>query len=362
MTITYYNELALFTQEIDYKEGTLTVRYAQPSPKGGVNGHVTNGDVGADTLTIPLEPDLDAMNSNGETKQIDVNMHQSPTKAYLMSEECNEWFSGKLGWRTILAYLGPHRRKVLGNIAPGASDASDDHAISTGKDVKNNGATTNPPGLVSKLWQWGSTGGWSGRQNEDAITKESTSDPLTFADIAPYLVVTEESLAQVSERLPDGVEMDITKFRPNIVLQGAEQAWEEDFWGGIKLTTEAARTSTSDEQASKGGRMAEILLTSNCGRCVSINVDYDTGRACAGEDGTILKKLMRDRRVDVGNKWSPIFGRYGFLNTEEDAEEERELWVEIGSKVAVSRVNKARTTFRKLFRAVGVKKKLTEIL
>lgn len=31
-----------------------------------------------------------------------------------------------------------------------------------------------------------------------------------------------------------------------------------------------------------------------------------------GESGKLLKKMMKDRRVDKGNKWTPIFGRYGF--------------------------------------------------
>ncbi len=43
-------------------------------------------------------------------------------------------------------------------------------------------------------------------------------------------------------------------------------------------------------------------------------MDYKTGKVGTSESGTILKKLQKDRRVDQGAKYSPIFGRYGFLD------------------------------------------------
>lgn len=70
---------------------------------------------------------------------------------------------------------------------------------------------------------------WSQRNQTES------EEYITFADMAPYLVVTEESLHDVSARLAEGVEMDITKFRPNIVLSGSTEPWEEDFWGGLKI-------------------------------------------------------------------------------------------------------------------------------
>ena len=81
-------------------------------------------------------------------------------------------------------------------------------------------------------------------------------------------------------------------------------AYDEDYW--------AALTVSNSARAEKGSQ-AQILLTANCGRCSSINVDYHTGKTAEGDDGMVLKKMMKDRRVDPGNKHSPIFGRYGFL-------------------------------------------------
>ena len=80
-------------------------------------------------------------------------------------------------------------------------------------------------------------------------------------------------------------------------------------------------------------------MTSNCGRCSSLNVDYDTGKQAEGELGTVLKKLQKDRRVDSGTRWSPIFGRYGFL------EGEKELEVKIGDEIKVSMRNAERSVW-----------------
>ena len=181
-------------------------------------------------------------------------------------------------------------------------------------------------------------GSWaaSGSEHEDEGPAK-----ITFADCSAYLVVTVESLANVSSRLPDGEAMDVTKFRPNIVLSGSRGAWEEDFWGSLEFHS---ANQDSREGESVKEEPARMLLTANCARCLSINVDYDTGRQGKGEAGTMLKKLMRDRRVDRGNKWSPVFGRYGFLDKVKG-----DNWpvVSIGDEVVIGERNKERTIWRK---------------
>lgn len=89
--------------------------------------------------------------------------------------------------------------------------------------------------------------------------------------------------------------MDMTKFRPSIVVSGAEKTYEEDFWHEIQIGD------------------IKIVLAQNCGRCKSINVDYETGAPGKGEVGMIMARTSKDRPVDKGNKWHPVFGRYGFL-------------------------------------------------
>ena len=118
--------------------------------------------------------------------------------------------------------------------------------------------------------------------------------------------------------------MDMTKFRPNIVLSGAEKAYEEDYWANVNVNG------------------IDIQLAHNCVRCASLNVDYKTGKPGKGESGKVLAKLQKDRRVDAGHKWSPVFGRYCFWKSREPSK-----MLSVGDEVRVTRVNKERTKFSK---------------
>ena len=118
--------------------------------------------------------------------------------------------------------------------------------------------------------------------------------------------------------------MDIEKFRPNIVVEGAYEPYEEDYWGRVTV---------------KGG--TEILLPHNCVRCKSINIDYKTGKPGEGPSGEVLKRLQKDRRIDVGAKWSPVFGRYGFWGKGRE-----EVW-RVGDRVNVVKVNDGPTVWSK---------------
>ncbi len=288
MTITYYPELALFLQSIDTSSATLTVTYNPPHEK-------------SKSLEIGLEPEV------AHLEAIDVRLHQSPAKAYKMPGSVNAWFSECFGYKVLLAYIGSNRRPVLGNLSPTASQ----NGVAGSKSWLST-ITANVPGLIA--------------------SKGVEEEGLTFADCAAYLVVTEESLRDVNARLQDGTQMDMTKFRPNIVLSGAGEAYEEDFWGGITISPNKTKDASD---------VFEIVLTQNCGRCVSINVDYTTGKSGTGE-ANVLKKLMKDRRVDKGNKYSPIFGRYGFLSRAAVGQV-----IAVGDEVKVSKINKERTTFRR---------------
>lgn len=211
----------------------------------------------------------------------------------------------------MLVYLGPHLRSALGNLAPSATD-------------KNTVASNSWfPSISNAMPYLG-------------LTKSSNHEGITFADVAPYLIVTEESLHDVSSRLANGG-MDITKFRPNIVVSGSPTAYDEDYWRGLTIATRM-------ESGERGGGKVEFTLTQNCGRCNSINIDYKTGKQGADEAGTILKKLMRDRRVDKGVKYSPIFGRYAFLNAAETSKKT----ISLRDEVTVSKRNEERTVFSKL--------------
>jgi uncharacterized protein YcbX len=215
-----------------------------------------------ETLQIPLEPE------NLETlRRVDVNMHFSPSKGFDLGNKYSKWFSNRFGFKVILVYWGNNPRLVLGNL-PGRP---------TNQGPKARNAITK---IMTSLPVIGPT-----LEEDDGV--------IAFNDCAPYLVITESSLADVTARLPDGVEMDVTKFRANILLKTSDPAWAEDFWGELTFGEEGAK----------------ILLTGNCGRCNSLNVDYNTGASGTGRDGQVLRLLQKDRRVDQGTKYSPIFGR-----------------------------------------------------
>lgn len=255
----------------------------------------------------------------------------------------------------ILVYLGPHLRPVLGNVAPGSKSVNRmDKSNNTESDPSSSWVsrvTKAVPASLGSMWS---------QRSQTARSEEG----ITFADMAPYLIVTEESLHDVSARLAEGLEMDVTKFRPNIVLSGSAEPWEEDFWGGLKIIAKDDNTGElrdgeddddENEDVQRKDRIMELVLTSNCARCRSINVDYETGKQGTGEKGSVLKKLMHDRRVDKGMKYNPVFGRYAFLVPPTPTSKTtygkprpqratgRRRKISVGDEVFVSKRNESRT-------------------
>lgn len=292
MHVDRFPQMTLFLTDIVFPDenlkqsGKILVTFRPP--KGSVDG--------VKTLDIPLEPSVDAL------KTIDVVMHSSPTKAYDMGTQYNLWFSDCFGFDVVLAYIGKNRRPVLGNMPPSAA--------------ANKPAQS---GWLSSVAKTVAPFGF----NKVAEDNANAPEGITFADVAPYLVVSETSLHNVSARLPE--QMDMTKFRPNIVVSGAEKEFDEDFWAELKVNNDTT-----------------LLLTNNCARCRSINIDFETGAPKAGEMGTVLKKLMKDRRIDKGSKYSPIFGRYGFIDRGCEG-----VRIKVGDEVEVSKRNPEHTTLGK---------------
>lgn len=245
MLVSVFPEMTLFHTSIQLpssevaRDGEITVTFSPPEGK-------------KKTIIVPLEPDTTEMES------FDINMHSSPTQAKNMGEKFNDWFGSCFGFPVVLAYVGEGLRPVLFAKSVNAQPAK------------------------STSWLSRITSSVLSTNNSDS--KENEDRHIAFQDCAHFLVVTEESLKAVSARLPEGQEMDITKFRPNIVLSGAEQAWDEDFWGEVTLWGE-------DEGP-------KIELQHNCVRCKSVNIDYQTGKPGTGKAGQVLKLMQSDRRVD----------------------------------------------------------------
>ncbi|KAL8752468.1 MAG: hypothetical protein Q9199_005720 [Rusavskia elegans] len=307
MTVTYFPQMGLFTQEVDLSQGLFTLTHTPPPAPRTEN---EAEDDGRTILEIPLEPDTDAL------EKIDVSLHGSDAKALNMGKPINDWFSKCFGWEVMLVHLPQgHTRKVLGNLAPNSANGNEDQkAVNASQNSWFSTLTNYVPNIL---------------QGNEAKEK---NEGITFADCAPYLVVTQESLDDVTERLVEGWQADVTKFRPNIVLEGAASAYEEDYWGAISILPDPDHA-------------IDIILTQNCIRCQSLDIDYTTGTFGKGEEGTVLKKLMRDRRVDKGQKYSPVFGRYGFLADNNGSMGSRGGMVVIGDEVRVSKRNEERTQF-----------------
>ena len=289
------------------QNGKIIVTYRPPSSTGKQSK----------TLEVPLPPDVQGL------EELEIVMHESPTRAYNMGDRYNDWFSDCFEYPVVLAYLGKNRRRVLGSVAPSADTTREEQQGDSGKAA----------GWLSAIQSRITFVGWnpSSTQGVGEEAGEREDDGITFADCAAYLVVSQTSVDNVSARLPGEEEMDVTKFRPNIVVSGAETAFEEDFWGELMIGEEGIK----------------VVLTSNCVRCRSLNVDYATGSYGTGESGKVLQKLMADRRVDKGAKYSPAFGRYGFLvrNHMHAGEKAPTAKIRIGDRVEVSKILSERSTF-----------------
>jgi uncharacterized protein YcbX len=298
-------ECALFATSLepssDGAVDTLVVQYVQPTtPVVPAQPEMSV------PLRMPLEPDV------ANLERIDVNLHGSKaSRAYLMGGEVKTWFSACFGREVEVVYLGDGAREVLGQtLLPTSYEANQEKP--------------------AQSWL-----GWASSAVLGGTKEEAARPTIAFSDVAPLLVVSEASVRNVTARLSDGEKMDVRKFRPNIVVDGeGEDAFAEDFWGELELSP---TTSTASPPSANS---TTLILTANCARCISLNVDYTTGKFAEGEMGTVLKKLMKDRRVDSGAKWSPIFGRYAFLQSDM-----RDAQVSVGDVVKITRRLEERTTW-----------------
>jgi hypothetical protein len=170
--------------------------------------------------------------------------------------------------QTKLVYIGSNSRIVLGSGAPNG-----DMAL-----AKRAPLTAPLRRFIPRLFK-------------------TPTERITFQDIGQYLVVTKESNEQVSQRLAEGVDMDIHKFRPNIIVSGAPAAYDEDFWSQLVFP--------GDLKMNFGG---------TCWRCQAITVDLKNGGKAQGEEGEAWKRLAKDRRVDKGWKYGPVFGKYSYTS------------------------------------------------
>lgn len=247
-------------------------------------------------IRFPLRPRLDTL------EKVHVDMYGATTDAYDMGASFSAWFSSYLGFEARLVHLGQNSRPVLGSGAPHSDQAFRKSLPPVAYGVRRYLV----PSLLKKK-----------------------PERISFADMGQYLVVTAESNAEVGRRLREtdpsagNVQMDVTKFRPNIVVSGSPAPFDEEYWAELRFA---------------GG--AQIALTGNCLRCQSITVDYETGKPAADVGGQAWKKLSKDRRVDKGCTFMPVFGRYGYSPASNIGRE-----IRVGDEALLTRRNRDRTVF-----------------
>jgi uncharacterized protein YcbX len=102
-------------------------------------------------------------------------------------------------------------------------------------------------------------------------------DQVSFADAYPLLLTTTASLAALNGWRTEGEALPMTRFRPNLVIEGAP-AWAEDAWTGHRIRIGPV-----------GFRVARA-----CGRCLVTTIDQETGTR--GREP--LLTLAAHRRID----------------------------------------------------------------
>lgn len=120
-----------------------------------------------------------------------------------------------------------------------------------------------------------------GQGYDRPVAEYDASVQVSFADAYPLLLISEASLADLNQRLPEPIPMN--RFRPNLVVSGCDP-YAEDTWQQIQI----------------GPVRFEVAKA--CERCVITTTDQATGTRAGTEP---LKTLAAYRRVGKG----VIFGQ-----------------------------------------------------
>jgi uncharacterized protein YcbX len=107
----------------------------------------------------------------------------------------------------------------------------------------------------------------------------SSGSKVSFADGFPFLLISEESLADLNGRLAQPLPMN--RFRPNLVVAGGEP-YDEDRWTRLEI----------------GG--IRLRVVKPCGRCVVTTTDQATGERGKEPLRTLATYRKQDGEVMFG--------------------------------------------------------------
>ncbi len=118
-----------------------------------------------------------------------------------------------------------------------------------------------------------------------AFPHAQPGEHVSLADGFPYLLIAEESLTDLNDRLtardPANPPVPPDRFRPNLVVSGAD-AFAEDGWHRLRIADVVFR------------------LAKPCSRCSVITVDQQTGRCGSEPLRTLATYRLRDGEVWFG--------------------------------------------------------------
>jgi uncharacterized protein len=123
------------------------------------------------------------------------------------------------------------------------------------------------------------------RRKVNYFYKVQADDHVSFADGYPFLLIGENSLADLNARLPEALPMN--RFRPNFVVAGSD-AFAEDDWKKIRI----------------GDALLHIVKP--CARCVMTTIDQSAGEKDGKEP---LKTLATFRIPKRSLKKGVMFGQ-----------------------------------------------------
>jgi len=113
------------------------------------------------------------------------------------------------------------------------------------------------------LVRWDETAGYSRRVMDNVGGDNARpEDVVAFPDLYPLLVTTRESLEEVNRRVPD-LEVGMERFRPNIVVTGSPEAFDEDKWAVVEV--------------GENGRVLTLRCLESDPRCQVPSIDQQTG-------------------------------------------------------------------------------------
>lgn len=119
-----------------------------------------------------------------------------------------------------------------------------------------------------------------------------------FPDMMPILIGCESSINELNSwiRANDDIEIDIHRFRPNIIVKG-NKPWDEDRWKTLRILPRLRSEAIKREFV--------LDVTQRCARCQVPNVDPESAEKHKKQP---WDTLMKYRRVDEGITYKPCFG------------------------------------------------------